>query len=65
MSSQPPDEIIHIIFTYNDVDEIADELGVPIETARERAGEWARSISDTATSLISEQLTSVIEHNTP
>lgn len=65
VSSQPPGELIHIIFSYDDVDLWAEELGIDIGLARERAESWARSIEDSAVQRISDQLASVIEFDNP
>jgi hypothetical protein len=65
MSSEPLNEIIRIVFTYEDVDSMAEGLGVDIAVARERADSWADAIADTAMTHINEQLASVIEHDTP
>jgi hypothetical protein len=57
--------IITITFTDADVKELAKEYGVDEATAMERAQSWAGAITDTATTLISVQLASVIQHDTP
>lgn len=58
-------ELIHIVFTYDDVESWAEELGIDIETARSRADDWAGAITNTAIDMINDQLASVIEYNTP
>lgn len=64
MTSQPAEEIIHIVFTMEDVESLAEVLKVPIEVARSRAESWAKSIENSAVERINEQLASVIEHDT-
>lgn len=58
-------EIINIVFSYDDVDELAEQLGVETTVARQRAGEWAKSITSTAVTLINEQLSNAIEFDAP
>lgn len=58
-------KIIEIVFTEEDVREMAEEAGVPYEKALEQAVEWGRHIQDTATSLCHEQLTSTITAGQP
>lgn len=58
-------EILHITFTDADVQSIAEAEGVAPAIAAERAESWAKAIADTATTLINEQLTSVIVHDQP
>lgn len=65
MSSQPEEEIIHIIFTMDDVESMAEMLGIDVGLAKERAESWASAIEDTANNLINEQLCSVIEYDCP
>lgn len=65
MSSQPENELIHIIFTYDDVLSMADGAGIDFEVACERAERWAPYIEDTAMSLISDQLYSCVEVDSP
>lgn len=57
--------LISITFSDSDIESIADDTGTPIELARARAEGWAKHIQETATQLISEQLASVIEFDTP
>ena len=66
MTSQPETEIIHIIFTTEDVRSMAEEVfDVGPNLAVESAFEWAKYIQDTATNLIYAQLGSVIETGQP
>lgn len=58
-------DLIRLIYTDADVDSIAEEAGIPTNVARERADSWANAISDTAATLIAEQLHSVITTNQP
>jgi hypothetical protein len=65
MSSQPEGELIHIIFTIDDIEFMADEAGIDLELALERAEKWARYIEDAAVSLINDQLFSCVEYDSP
>ena len=57
--------LINIIFSIDDVESMAEEAGIPIDIAWERAQQWAPYIEDTAVSLITEQLYSVVENDSP
>lgn len=65
MSSQPESEIIHIVFTIDDIASMAEDAEIDFGIALERARNWASDIEDTAVSLISDQLYSVIEFDIP
>ena len=65
MSSQPDNEIVHIIWTVSDVLDIADTLGVDPEVAVARARERAKAITDNANQGIDEQLCNVVENDSP
>lgn len=70
MTSQPVTEVIHLIFTSEDVLDIAEDLrndgeDIADELAMDRALGWARSIENTATALIENQLRSCIQFDTP
>lgn len=58
-------DIINIVFTTIDVEDIADALGIDRKVAMTRANEWTSAIADTAIEMINEQLASVIEFNMP
>ena len=58
-------EVIRIIFTMEDVREIADENDIPFDVAKDRALDWGRHIADTMRGYCSEQLESVIIRNVP
>lgn len=60
-----PNPFIRIIFTKNDVADMAEELGVSMEVALRRAESWASAIEETATELIANQLYGAIEHDQP
>lgn len=57
--------VISITFTEEDVRGIAADNDVDFDVALERAGEWAKHIGDTASSLVSTQLESVIISGQP
>ena len=59
------DELFSIVFTEDDVLAIAEEAGVPVDLALERAHEWAKYIAEVATQQCNEQLASVVAHGTP
>jgi hypothetical protein len=65
MSSQPGNEIIHIIWTVEDVVDMAENLGVDSEVAVARARSWAKAITDNANQGIDEQLCNVVENDSP
>lgn len=65
MSNQREAELIYIIFTTVDVEEIAEETGIDPVLALERAKSWASYIEDMATNLINDQLVSCIESDSP
>ena len=54
-----------ITYRASDALSIAEEYGVPAETALARAGEWADAVADTASALLNEQMASAIRFNTP
>jgi hypothetical protein len=53
-------EVIRIIFTLEDVFDIASDNGVSMDIATERALEWGRHIADTMTGYCWEQLSDAI-----
>lgn len=57
--------LIHITFTYDDLESLAEGVNTPLPLAIERANGWANSIRDTAVTLINEQLSNVIEFDAP
>lgn len=69
MSSQPENELIHIIFTTEDVEamieDLPEDLAVSLEDGLARARDWAKSIEGTATQLINEQLWNVVMDDQP
>lgn len=65
MSSQPKSELIHIIFTIDDIESIAEDVETDFDTALERARNWASEIEDHAIELIYDQLYNVVEHDAP
>lgn len=58
-------EIIKIIFTDADVRTMAELAGVDEEVALDRAEDWARHITETASTMVGEQLASVVSENAP
>lgn len=58
-------EIIHIIFTTDDIESMAEEVGVEFDIALERAKAWSPFIEDTAVNLISDQLYNAVEFDSP
>ena len=58
-------QIISIIFTEDDVFDIAEALGIDRDVALDRADSWAKAITETSVSRINEALASVIEFDTP
>lgn len=73
MTSQPNNELIHIIYTEEDVrgmvddfnDRFAGAAALTYDVALKRAAEWAKHIQDTAAALCNEQLESVIAFGAP
>lgn len=63
--SQPADEVLSLIFTIEDVEDIAEANNVPLDVAEARAREWAPYIAATATTLINQQLEGAIIENQP
>lgn len=57
--------LIRISLTEEDVLTIAEEHGVSEEVAIERAESWAKSIQETASSLVNEQLEGAIVGDQP
>lgn len=64
-AAQFDDTVISVRFTRTDVTGFAEEFGVPVREATERAESWADAITDTLVTLGNTQLASVIEHNEP
>lgn len=58
-------DYIRIVFTEDDVDDIAEANDIPTDVARARAENWGKSIGDMASRLCAEQLESCIVHNSP
>lgn len=58
-------ELIRLIYTDEDVRDMAEEYGIDPDVAMRRATEWADAILTTGGGLISEQLASVIQYDTP
>jgi hypothetical protein len=58
-------ELLRIVITDRDVHGLAQELGVDPDVAMDRAQAWLTAIGETASSLINQQLASVVEHDTP
>jgi len=58
-------KIIEISFSELDVQAIAEESGIDLELAIDRAQSWAAAISDRAVELINEQLSNAIVGNFP
>jgi len=58
-------EIIKIVFTDDDVRSIAEEAGIDVDVALNRAEDWAKALTETATGGINEQLYSVIVNDQP
>lgn len=58
-------EIIRIIWTEQDVRDTAKDYDIDPDLALGRALEWAKHIAETASNLISEQLTNVIRYDNP
>jgi hypothetical protein len=70
-ASSPPSrvgpmvELLRIVITDGDVDDLTEELGVDPDLAMDRAQAWLKAIGETASTLINQQLASVIQHDTP
>jgi hypothetical protein len=58
-------ELLRIVITDRDVQGLAEELGVGPELAMDRAQGWLKAIGETASTLINQQLASVVEHDNP
>jgi hypothetical protein len=58
-------ELLRIVITDRDVQGLAEELGVDSELAMDRAHRWVKAIGETASTLINQQLASVVEHDNP
>lgn len=65
LEAQMRDASIFVIFGAGDVEGFAEEAGVPLETAKERAEEWGSAIEQTATELCSGQLLGAIRDGAP
>ena len=59
------DVLISLRFTSDDVASMAENADVPYDIALERADEWAKHVGETASTLINEQMASIVKHNTP
>lgn len=60
-----PEQIIRAVFTTEDVEGIAADNNIDLETALDRAREWGKAIGDTLVSYGNEQLESVILTGNP
>lgn len=58
-------EFIRVIYTDEDVKDIAEDLGIDRDTAFARAESWGKHIENNISSIAGEQLRSCIEHDTP
>jgi hypothetical protein len=65
MSSQPESELIHIIFTIEDIESIAEDAEVDFDLAIERVRNWVSDIEEAAIGLIYDQLYNAVERNAP
>jgi len=61
----PPQPVISIKYTTEDVRGFAEEAGIDLDTALDRAYDWADAITQTASGIISEQLYDVVRYNEP
>lgn len=59
------EEVIRVVFTREDVADIAADNEIELEIALHRAYEWSNAIEQTATELVNTQLQSVIISNQP
>lgn len=59
------EEVITVIFTEADVRSMAEEAGIDLSTAMDRARSWGKHIADTISGIASEQLASCIANDTP
>ena len=58
-------QLIYISISEADVRALAEEHGIPYETALARAQEWSKHITETAAALCMEQLESVVIRDQP
>jgi hypothetical protein len=58
-------ELLRIVITDSDVLDLAEELGIDPDVAMDRAQAWLKAIGETASTLINEQLASVVERDQP
>lgn len=65
MISQLENELIHILFTYDDVLSMANGADIDFDIACERAEKWAKYLEDAAADTISEQLYNCIQFDRP
>lgn len=65
MSSQPDNEIIHIIWTTEDVLDMAETMGVDPDVAIARVRGWSQDLTDNANQGLDEQISNVIENDSP
>ena len=65
MSSEPASELIHIIFSEADVEYMAEDAGIDLDIALERARNWAKYVEETASTLINEQMFNIVADDQP
>lgn len=58
-------EVVRVVFTVADVRDFADQYGVPVDLAIERALSWGKHIGDTLVEIGNDQLASVVQVNQP
>lgn len=65
MARNPDTELIHIIFTTEDIESMAEDVEINFDLALERARNWASDIEDAAVGFIYDQLYNVVERDAP
>jgi len=60
MSSHPEDELIHIIFSQADIEEMAEDHQIDLNVAIQHARDWAHYVQNQAIDLIMEQMSRAI-----
>lgn len=59
------DTIVELMYSPTDIEDLAEEAGIPPKVALERATRWGKQVEATAAKLCDEQLLSVIEGDLP
>lgn len=65
MAATSATTVLQVVYTIEDIQGMASDAGVPIETALTRVEEWARYIESSVSEFAFEQLESVVANGQP